>query len=86
MGPPHSCDYVDVDVYMGQLDHRLVESSPVPLLSSLLPKDQREAYRQLDWSRYRDDGITVLLDPSHVPEFEAHLQSLNPPNIRWTNY
>ena len=82
MGPAHSCDYVDV--FMGELDVKLVDSSPVPLISSLLPVEAQQEARSLDWSRFRDDGITLLLDPAHVPLFERHLQALNPPNIRWT--
>jgi hypothetical protein len=80
MGPSHACDYVDV--FMGDLDKRTIHDSPVPLLSSLLPIENREEHSSLDWSRFRDDGITVLLQPAHTALFEDHLQSLHP-DIHW---
>ena len=40
MGPCLACDYVDV--FMGVLDDETVSRSPVPLLSSLLPKQQQD--------------------------------------------
>ena len=84
MGPAHSCDYVDV--YMSELDEKLVTQCPVPLLTSILPTDERDKpeNRTLNWSRFRDDGFAILLDPAYVQPFEEHLQTLNPPNIRWT--
>ena len=82
MGPAHACEYVDV--YMGELDTKLVETSPVPLISSLVPAETREAHKYLDFSRFRDDGFTILLNNDHVDAFTKHLESLNPPNIRWT--
>ena len=84
MGPAHSCDYVDV--FMGKLDKELVDHCPVPLLTSLLPPAvrDREEYRALDWNRFRDDGLIILLDEAHVSAFEQHLQTLCPPHIKWT--
>ena len=80
MGPCHACDYVDV--FMGQLDNLTVHDSPVPLLSSLLPPEQQIRNRDIDWSRFRDDGIIFLLNPTHVSEFETHLQSIHN-DINW---
>eukprot|EP00745_Piridium_sociabile_P040591 TRINITY_DN78416_c0_g1_i1.p1 TRINITY_DN78416_c0_g1~~TRINITY_DN78416_c0_g1_i1.p1 ORF type:complete len:230 (-),score=3.39 TRINITY_DN78416_c0_g1_i1:34-723(-) len=82
MGPSHSCDYVDV--YMGELDSKLVETCPVPLISSRLPQQDQEQLKNLNWSRFRDDGFVILLNKEHVDTFDNHLQSLNPPNIKWT--
>ena len=80
MGPCHACDYADV--FMGVLDKSTVELCPVPLLSSLLPETDRQKNTHLNWSRFRDDGITFLLTQEHVPEFEKHLQSLHE-DIDW---
>eukprot|EP00745_Piridium_sociabile_P020923 TRINITY_DN32272_c0_g1_i5.p1 TRINITY_DN32272_c0_g1~~TRINITY_DN32272_c0_g1_i5.p1 ORF type:complete len:867 (+),score=134.27 TRINITY_DN32272_c0_g1_i5:352-2601(+) len=82
MGPCHACDFVDV--YMGNLDIKLTKECPVPLLSSLAEPEQRDGLMQLDWSRYRDDGITVLPNKEDIGSFSQHLQDLNPPNIKWT--
>jgi hypothetical protein len=82
MGPAHSCDYVDI--YMGELDEKLVKKCPVPLLTSLLTGRDETEFKSWNWSRFRDDGITILLDESHVQPFVQHLQALNPPNIKWT--
>ena len=76
MGPCHACDYVDV--FMGFLDEKTVKDSPVPLLSSLISSTADTSTHSLDWSRFRDDGITFLLDPNHVNSFENHLQNLHP--------
>ena len=40
MGPNHACDYVDV--FMSELDRKLVSTRPVPLLSSLLAHHLQE--------------------------------------------
>ena len=80
MGPCHACDYVDV--FMGELDKKTVSSSPVPLITSLLPLNAREQNADLDWSRFRDDGIIFLKDDSHVEPFTKHLESLHP-DIKW---
>jgi hypothetical protein len=82
MGPSMACDYVDV--FMGELDNLLVSNSPVPLLSSIAAPSEREDLAFLDWSRYRDDGLAILPDSSKVDQFTEYLQSLHPPNIRWT--
>ena len=82
MGPNHACDYVDV--LMSELDRKLVSTSPVPQLSPLLPCHLQEQYRYLDWSRFRDDGFAILLDSEHLQPFTDCLQSLHPPNIKWT--
>ena len=79
MGPSHSCDYVDI--FMGELDQKIVKDSPVPLLSSLDPNNLPQ---ELDWSRFRDDGITILPNEKDVDKFTEHLQSLHPPHIKWT--
>eukprot|EP00745_Piridium_sociabile_P026140 TRINITY_DN41575_c0_g2_i2.p1 TRINITY_DN41575_c0_g2~~TRINITY_DN41575_c0_g2_i2.p1 ORF type:complete len:978 (-),score=173.11 TRINITY_DN41575_c0_g2_i2:3-2936(-) len=81
MGPCSACDYVDV--FMGELDEKLVDTSPVPLLSSIAKKDEQLCLKYLDWSRFRDDGFAVLLNEEHIPAFEIHLQSLCPPAIKW---
>ena len=82
MGPSHACDYVDV--FMSELDKKLVSTCPVPLLSSLVPHHLLEQYRYLDWSRFRDDGFALLLDSEHIQPSTECLQSLHPPNIKWT--
>ncbi|WP_419629348.1 hypothetical protein, partial [Thiolapillus sp.] len=82
MGPSHACDYVDI--FMSELDKKLVSTCPVPLLSSLVPHHLQEQYRYLDWSRFRDDGFALLLDSEHIQPFTECLQSLHPPNIKWT--
>ena len=79
MGPCHACDYVDV--FMGELDKLCVNNSPVPLLSSLISPDERD--QKLDWSQFRDDGITFLLKQENVELFAQHLNSLHPPHIKW---
>ena len=60
MGPSHACDYVDV--FMSELDKKLMSKCPVLLLLSLVPSHLQEQYRYLDWSRFRDDGFALLLD------------------------
>ena len=82
MGPNHACDYVDV--FMSELDDKLVLECPVPLLSSLMPENVREKHKSLDWSRFRDDGFTILPDERDIEAFSACLQSLHPPHIKWT--
>jgi len=82
MGPAHACDFVDI--FMNDLDEKLVATSPVPLLTSLADSDKSSRCKTLDWSRFRDDGITILLHEEHVHTFEEHLQKLHPPKIQWT--
>ena len=82
MGPNHACDYVDV--FMSELDEKLVLNCPVPLLSSLLPDSLKATYRNLDWSRFRDDGFTILPNAKDIEAFSACLQSLHPTHIKWT--
>ena len=83
LGPCHACDYVDI--FMHTIDKKLVETSPVPLLSSLrTAASSPDEPRTLDWSRFRDDGITLLLHENDLPLFQEHLQQLYPPNIKWT--
>ena len=77
MGPCHACDYADI--FMGVLDKKTVEQCPVPLLTSLDASLGSE--RALDWSRFRDDGITFL-HQDDVEQFEQHLQGLHP-DISW---
>ena len=79
-GPCHACEYVDI--FMGNMDDHIVEHSPVPLLSTLLPANQKTENSDLDFTRYRDDGINLLLDPDHKETFFTHLNSLNR-NIKW---
>ena len=81
MGPCHACDYVDV--FMGELDTQLVNNSPVPLLTSTLPTEQRDELTSCDWSRFRDDGFTVIPNENDIPAFEQHIQQLHP-GISWT--
>eukprot|EP00745_Piridium_sociabile_P017617 TRINITY_DN263_c0_g1_i8.p1 TRINITY_DN263_c0_g1~~TRINITY_DN263_c0_g1_i8.p1 ORF type:complete len:903 (+),score=84.50 TRINITY_DN263_c0_g1_i8:125-2833(+) len=82
MGPCHSCDFVDL--YMGELDELLINKCPVPLLSSLTPDNTQKDLTYLDWSRYRDDGITLIPELKDVDKFISHLQNLSPENIKWT--
>ena len=82
MGPSHACDYVDV--FMSELDKKLVSTCPVPLLSSLVPRHLQEQYRYLDWLQFGDDGFALLLDSEHIQLFTECLQSFHPPNIKWT--
>ena len=35
----------------------------------------------VDWSRFRDDGITTLTNSEYVSAFEQQLQNLHPPDI-----
>ena len=81
MGPCHACDYVDV--FMGQLDEKLVTESPVPLLSSLQEQQGMLEDTTLSWSRYRDDGFAILPNGDKAEEFENFLQTLHP-GIQWT--
>lgn len=76
MGPCHACDYVDI--FMGELDEQLVSYCPVPLLSSRVPPQSQEELLYLDWSRFRDDGFTILPDSESVAGFENVLQTLHP--------
>ena len=76
--------YNYVDVFMSELDRKLVSTCPVPLLSSLLPRHLQEQYRSLDWLRFCDDGFAILLDTEHLQPFTDCLQSLHLPNIMWT--
>ena len=83
MGPPHAPTYVDV--FMGCLDKKLVQNSPVPLLSST--KHQKNMIwdvNWVDWSRYRDDGFIILPDQKSLPALQNHLKSLCPDKIKWT--
>ena len=82
MGPCHSCDFVDI--YMGELDNLLTKNCPVPLLSSITPHNIHKDLSNLNWSRYRDDGITILPNLHDVDNFTSHLQNLSPQNIKWT--
>jgi hypothetical protein len=82
MGPSHACDFVDI--FMGEIDERIVNGSPVPLVSSLAPPQVQEKLKYLDWSRFRDDAITILPDMSFAQGFEEHLQAASPPSINWT--
>ena len=82
MGPPHACDFVDI--FMGQLDNKLVESCPVPLLADISPNPITDQEKTLSWSRFRDDAITILPDSNDAPAFGKFLQELNPPSIKWT--
>ena len=78
MGPSHACDYVDI--FMHEIDVKLVDSCPIPLVSSLKPNiDPR-----LDWSRFRDDGFTIIPNDDDFTIFSDFLQTLHPPNIKWT--
>ena len=81
MGPCHACDYVDV--FMGQLDEKLVAESPVPLLSSLQGQQGNKELSYLDWSRFRDDGFSILPNEERAKDFEDFLQTLHP-GISWT--
>ena len=80
--PCHTCEYVDC--FMGNLDEHIVNSTHIPMLSSLLPPNLKPENSDLDFTRYRDDGINFLLDPSHKDIFHQHLNSANQ-NIEWTS-
>ena len=75
MGPCHAPDYVDV--FMGELDNKLVQNSPIQLL-------ENDSEDESCWSRFRDDGFTVIPNEEDVHEFEKHLQGLCPWKISWT--
>ena len=62
--------------------HGSVDESPVPLLSTLLPTEIQKDNLDINWSCFRDTGITFLADPSHVETFSTHLQLLHP-DIKW---
>lgn len=81
MGPAHACDFVDI--FMGEIDEKVVSQSPIPLLTSLCPANSPDQ-NVLNWSRFRDDAITILPDRQSVPAFERHLESVSPPSIKWT--
>ena len=80
MGPCHACDYCDV--FMGELDEKLIKTCKVPLISSLLPKDSQLIDENLDFTRFRDDGISILLHEKDTHKFEQCLQNLHP-DIKW---
>ena len=82
MGPCHACDYVDV--FMNELDQKLIDTSPVPLLTSLKNPPLTDEHNSLNWSRFRDDGITILPNEKDIQAFQNHLQQLCPPKIEWT--
>ena len=76
----HVCVYV---VFMSELDKKLVSKCPVPLLTSLVPRHFQ--YRYLDWSQFRDDGFTVLVDSEYIQPFMECLKWLPfspPPHIK----
>ena len=64
MGPNHTCDYVDV--FMPELDRKLVSTCPVPLFSLQLLCHLQEQYRYLDWSWFHDGGFVILLESEHL--------------------
>ena len=81
MGPCHACDYVDI--FMGEPDREPVPYCSVTLLPSrALPLCKNELM-YLDWSRFRDNGITTLPNSEYVSAFEQHLQNLPPPGFKW---
>ena len=73
-GPCHACDYVHI--FMGELDRELVSRCPIPLLSSRAPPRFREELVYFDWSRFKDDDITISPNAGCVSAFEQHLQKL----------
>ena len=77
------CPCHAVDIFMGELDRELVSCCPVPLLSSRAPPLCKEEFMYLDWSRFRDNGITILPNAEYVFVFEQHLQNLHLPDIKW---
>ena len=80
----HACEYVNC--FMGDLDEHIVHDTvpvPVPLINSLLPNDQQSDNKDLDFTRYRDDRINLLLDPSHKKLFYLRLNRANQ-SIKWT--
>ena len=79
MGPSHACDYCDV--FMGELDELLIQRCPIPLLSSTLPSDDNLADKQIDFCRFRDDGLALILKDD-ANAFEHTLQGLHP-DISW---
>ena len=64
----------------------MVDTSPIPLLTSILnPENITDKVSDtINWSRYRDDGFTIIPNESDIDELEKHLQSLCPGKIRWT--
>ena len=74
-------DYVDI--FMGEPDRELVRYCSVTLMPSrALPLCKNELM-YLDWSRFRDNGITTLPNSEYVSAFEQHLQNLPPPGFKW---
>ena len=83
MGPCHAPDYVDV--FMGVLDDKLVDTSPVDLVGSNRDNPNNDNdLKSLGWSRFRDDGFAIIPNANDVDMFEKHLQSLCPGKIKWT--
>ena len=80
MGPSHACDYCDI--FMGELDELLIQRCPVPLLSSLLPPDENEADKEIDFCRFRDDGLALIQKDLDANQFTNTLQGLHP-DITW---
>ena len=75
MGPCHAPDYVDI--FMGELDTKLVDNCDF-----LLCKEEENKY--LNYSRFRDDGFTVLPNRDDLSRLEKSLDELCPGKIRWT--
>ena len=70
MGPCHSCDYVDI--FMGELDEKLVE------------KMDEENIPHTGFKIFRDDSWDILLNADEdLPKYEDILDSLHP-SIKWT--
>ena len=66
-------------IFIGQLDEKLVSSSPVLLISTLhLAENEYDKPTHLNWSRFRDDGFTILPNKESAPDFVQFLQSLHP--------
>ena len=84
MGPCHAPDYVDI--FMNELDIKLVEECPVQMISSTAVNTgvNAEELKELDWSRFRDDGFNILPNDEEAQPFEDHLQGLCPGKINWT--
>jgi len=82
MGPNHACNYVDV--FMSELDRKLMSTCPVPLPSSLLPCHLQKQYRYLDWSRFQTANTSNHSQTIHRP-FTDHSQTASSHSTRLTS-
>ena len=61
---------VTMSSLLAELDRELVSHCPVPLLSSRIPPWRKEKLMYFAWSRFRDDGITILPNAEYVSAYK----------------